>query len=86
LLVQVVASVLTERRLARLQVKSSANALQMGEYINWLSKVQPVTPETAQDLSNFTEKTPTRVARRAALGEGPPPKTGKGKGKGKKKK
>lgn len=82
--VQVVASVLTERRLERLAVPSSANALQMGEYINWLSKIQPVTPEIAEALSGFTEKTPARQARRIAAGGGK--EGGKAKGGGKKKK
>jgi hypothetical protein len=84
--VQVVASVLTERRLERLAVPSSANALQMGEYINWLSKLQPVPPEISEALGNFTEK--TRVAKRAVSGDsaaGPKAAKGGGKGGGKKK-
>lgn len=80
------ASVLTDRRLERLAVPSSANALQMGEYINWLSKLQPVTPEISESLANFTEKTPARVARRVAVGDGgAAAKAGKGGGKKKQK-
>lgn len=83
---QVVASVLTDRRLERLAVPSSANALQMGEYINWLSKLQPVPPEVSEALDNFTEKTPARAARRVAAGDaGAAPKGAKGGGKKKKK-
>lgn len=83
-IVQLVASVLTERRLERLAVPSSANALQLSEYINWLAKLQPVTPDIAEALGNFTEKTPARVARRALTagnGDGAAPKAGKGAGK-----
>jgi hypothetical protein len=84
---QVVRSVLTERRLQRLAVPSSANALQMGEYINWISKLQPQSPEVEEALRTFTEKTPARLARRVAAGDaGPAPKAGKegSKKKGKK--
>lgn len=79
--VQVVASTLTERRLARLAVPSSANKLQMSEFINWLARVQPASQEAEDGLRKFTEATPARVARRVAAGEGG---GGEGKGAGKK--
>eukprot|EP00892_Ulva_mutabilis_P001805 jgi/Ulvmu1/11625/UM008_0029.1 len=73
---QVVASILTERRLARLAVPSSANKLQMSEFINWLAKLAPVSQEAEDSLRKFTEATPARVARRVAAGD-----TGGGEGK-----
>lgn len=74
---QVVASILTERRLARLAVPSSANKLQMSEFINWLAKLQAASQEAQDGLRKFTEATPARVAHRAAAGDG-----GGGEGKG----
>lgn len=85
---QVVASTLTERRLARLSVPSSANKLQMSEFINWLAKLQPVSQEAEDGLRKFMEATPARVARRVTAGDGGggEGKAGGKKGGGKKKK
>ena len=82
------ASILTPRRLARLAVPSSANKLQMEEFINWLAKVQPVSQDAEDALRKVTEATPARVARRAAAGDGGGggDKGGGKKGGGKKKK
>lgn len=79
---QVVASVLSDQRLQRLQLGHSANSLAMNEIINWMAMLDPVSPEVDEQIRKFADKTPARAALL-------PPGDGKKKpasGKGKKKK
>lgn len=60
---QVVRSMLTKRRLARLSV----NEIQMDEILQWLCKLKPISKETDEALRKWTEKLPPRVALQVGL-------------------
>lgn len=85
---KVVSSLLTERRIDRFKVASSAHSLQITEFITWLEKLSPVGLEADQAMRRFTDKTPAMAAIAGAGARKKEAKAGgkgKGKAKGKKK-
>ena len=59
---QVVASLLSEQRLERLQKGGPAEALTMREFINWLAMLEPVSGEVEEAIRKFGDRTPARAA------------------------
>lgn len=84
---KVVRSLLTQRRIDRFKIPSSANSLQITEFITWMEKLSPVGLEADQAMRKFTDKTPAMAALLGeAAGKEPKGAGAKSKGKGKKKK
>lgn len=64
---KVVASLLSEQRLERLQKGGPAEALTMRDFINWLAMLEPMSAETDEAIRKFGDRTPARAALAGAV-------------------